>query len=352
MSDPKYIGMDVHMAMTVIAVLNSAGKVLVEAIIQTKTSAILDFLKSQRGALYVTFEEGTQAAWLYDLISPHVAEVVVCDPRQISHQGSKSDKTDAKQLAELLRTKGLKAIYHGEHGTRALKELAHSYASIVRDGTHVKNRLKALFRGRGVGCRGTGVYSEDERDQWMKRLDSEALRVRVGRLWKQLDLLMQLRKEAEKDLMAEARKHPEIKVLQSVPGIGPVRAAVILSFAITPHRFRTRKQFWNYCGLGLKSKITSEYAFVNGRVCRSNKRALVRGLNPNYNHALKEAFKGAAMTAAMGPWKPHFDALVDSGMRAPLVLVTLARKIAVIALVLWKRGELYDENKVKFEHAA
>jgi hypothetical protein len=82
----KYIGMDVHKAMTVIAVLDSAGKVLAEAIIETEGSTILDFLESQRGTLHVAFEEGTQAAWLYDLIQPRVASVTVCDPRKIVRQ--------------------------------------------------------------------------------------------------------------------------------------------------------------------------------------------------------------------------------------------------------------------------
>jgi transposase len=352
MNETKYIGMDVHTATTVIVVLNSVGKPVAEAILETKESTILDFFQSQRGTLHVAFEEGTQAAWLYDLIRPHVAEVVVCDPRQIAEKGSKSDKIDARRLAELLRTKGLKAIYHGDHGTQALKELAHSYGSIVHDGTRVKNRLKGLFRGRGIACHGTGVYSAEERDEWLKRLDNAALRMRICRLWKELDLLVQLRGEAEKDLMAEARRHPEFRILRSIPGIGPRRAAVILAFGITPYRFRTRKQFWHYCGLGLRSKITSEYALIEGRICRSNKRPLLRGLNPNYNRALKEAFKGAALTAAMGPWKSQFDAMVENGARPPLVLLTLARKIATIAWVLWKKGERYDDGKVKFMHAA
>ena len=85
---------------------------------------------------------------------------------------------------------------------------------------------------------------------------------------------------------------------------------------------------------------------------KSKKRPLIRGLNPNYNRMLKEAFKGAAVTAAKGPWKSHFEAMVDSGTRPPLALLTLARKIAVIVWVLWKRGEKYDKSKVKFEHAA
>lgn len=94
----KYIGMDVHKAMTVIAVLDIAGKVLAEAIIETKGSTIVDFIKSQRGTLHVVLEEGTQAAWLYDLIHPRVASVIVCDPRKIVRRGNKADKLNARPI--------------------------------------------------------------------------------------------------------------------------------------------------------------------------------------------------------------------------------------------------------------
>ena len=339
MEQIKYIGMDVHMAMTVIAVANSVGKVVAEAIIETKGSTILDFLKSQRGTVHVTFEEGTQAAWLYDLIRPHVARVVVCNPRKNPRQNNKADKLDAKQLAELLRTNGLKPVYHGEHSTQAVKEFSRSYAAIVSDGTRVKNRMKALFRGRGIACPGSTVYGEKDRKQWLEKLDNAAVRVRATRLWEELDFLTELREGAEKDLIAEARKHAATKILQSVPGIGPQRAAVILGVVATPHRFRTEKQFWTYCGLAVRSEITGEYELVQGRVGKSKKRALVRGLNRNYNRALKEAFKGAAATAATGPWKSEFDAMVANGTRASLELLTLARKIASITLAIWKKGE-------------
>jgi transposase len=174
----KYIGMDVHKATTVIAVLNTVGKVVAEVIIETKAQAILDFIKGQRGTLHVAFEEGTQAAWLYDLIQPHVASVVVCDPRKIPSQGRKADKPDAKWLAELLRGNILKPVYHGEQSTRSLKELARSYTSLVGDCTRVKNRLKALFRGRGIDCDGSAVYNADERSQRLGKLDTAAVGMR------------------------------------------------------------------------------------------------------------------------------------------------------------------------------
>ena len=100
----KYIGMDVHKEAMVIAVLNGSGKLIMETIVETKASSILQFLHGLRGELHVTLEEGTWAAWLYDLLRPHVTEVVVCDPRKnaLLKVGNKSDRMDARKLAELL----------------------------------------------------------------------------------------------------------------------------------------------------------------------------------------------------------------------------------------------------------
>jgi hypothetical protein len=82
MDNLKYIGMDVHKEAISVAVLNSSGKLVMECTIETKASTMLDFLKGLRGSLHVTFEEGTWAAWLYDLIKPRVTELVVCNPRR------------------------------------------------------------------------------------------------------------------------------------------------------------------------------------------------------------------------------------------------------------------------------
>ena len=105
MTSTKYIGMDVHKESISIAVRNSAGKVVMECVIETKASMILQFIDGLRGDLQVTFEEGTSAAWLYDLLKPHVTKLVVCDPRKNKsmREGNQNDKIDACRLAELLR---------------------------------------------------------------------------------------------------------------------------------------------------------------------------------------------------------------------------------------------------------
>jgi hypothetical protein len=98
--------MDVHKEATVIAVRNGSGKLVMESIVETKASSILQFIHGLRGELHVTWEEGTWAAWLYDLLQPQVEQVLVCNPRRnaLLKEGSKNDRVDAGKLADLLRT--------------------------------------------------------------------------------------------------------------------------------------------------------------------------------------------------------------------------------------------------------
>jgi len=85
MKQEKYIGMDVHQATISVAVMESSGKLIMECILEKKAATIVEFLQGLRGSLSVTFEEGTSAAWLHDLLKPHVSHLVVCDARKNQH---------------------------------------------------------------------------------------------------------------------------------------------------------------------------------------------------------------------------------------------------------------------------
>ena len=74
--------MEVHQATISVAVMDCQGKLIMERILETKAATILEFVRGLRGSLSVTFEEGTSAAWLHDLLKPHVSCLVVCDPRK------------------------------------------------------------------------------------------------------------------------------------------------------------------------------------------------------------------------------------------------------------------------------
>ena len=112
MNGTKYVGMDVHTATISVAVLNFDGKLIMESVIEAKGATVIQFIQGLRGELFLTFEEGTWSAWLYDLLQPHVTKIIVCDPRRnaLLQEGSANDRIDARKLAELLRANLLRSI--------------------------------------------------------------------------------------------------------------------------------------------------------------------------------------------------------------------------------------------------
>jgi hypothetical protein len=205
MNDAKYIGLDVHQATISVAVVDCAGKLVMEAVIETKAETILQFLHGLRGSLHVTFEEGTCAAWLHDLLKPHVTQVLVCDPRKNAFlkSGNKNDRIDARKLADLLRTGLLSSVYQGEVGVRTLKELARSYLSITRDLTRVMSRLKAVYRSWAIPCAGQHVYAPRYRAEWLAKITESGVRRRADLYYQQFDALAALRQEARRELLVE-----------------------------------------------------------------------------------------------------------------------------------------------------
>lgn len=355
MNQAKYIGMDVHQATISVAVMDSTGKLLMECLLETKAATILQFIQGLHGSVFVTFEEGTSAAWLYDLLKRHVTKVVVCDPRKnaLLKDGNKSDRIDARKLAELLRSNLLTPVYHGENGLRPLKELARSYLTMTKDLTRVMSRIKALYRSWAIPCAGATVYAPRHRSEWLAKITEPGVRLRAKRLYQQLDVLEPLRQEARRDLLIESRKHRAVKLLRQIPSIGPIRSALLVALLQTPHRFRTKRQLWAYSGFALRTHDSGEYRYVRGKLRRNRERVTVLGLSDNHNHDLKNLFKGAALSASTrpGPFHEFYAALLAKGMRPAMARLTLARKMATITLTIWKKGVDFDPNELKQQAA-
>jgi len=116
------------------------------------------------------------------------------------------------------------------------------------------------------------------------------VRRRAEQLYQQLDILLQIRRDARRELLRESRKHPAHELLRQIPQLGPIRVALLIALVQTPHRFRTKRQLWAYCGLALQTRSSGEYRFTGG-LPHSRKLPTLRGLNINHNHDLKNLFK-------------------------------------------------------------
>jgi filamentous hemagglutinin family protein len=346
-----YLGLDVHQGTVVANVRNEQGTVVLSAVVPTEASAILGLVRAAGQRVHVAFEEGTHAQWLHDLLQPHAERVIVCNVRGKNEVENKSDRIDAADLSEKLRLGALKAVYHGPPSVLTLKELVRNYNSLVEDATRVMLRIKALFRARAIRTPGTSVYRARRRQEWLDQLTTPGARVRAACLLEQLDLLLKLRPKAKAAMIAEAKKQPGWKSLRSMPFIGDVRTAQLMAILITPYRFRTKRNLWPYAGLAVVTRSSADQEFVGGKLRRRAKPPRTRGLNRNHNPMLKSILKGAATAASAKPGalKDIYEACIARGTKPEMALLTLTRKIASIALHLWKKGELWDPAKLTMQ---
>jgi len=349
----RYVGLDVHRDSISVAVLDSQGKVVKETVIETKAERVLGLIEELRGTLHVVLEEGTWSAWLYELLQGRVARVVVCDARKITRQGNKSDRLDARELADLLRCNRISAVFHRDTGLRTLRELARTYGVLTQEQTRTMNRIKALYRSWAIPCAGQSCYGPKQRKAWLDKLPYAAVRERAKIYYQQLKSVQELRHKVRLQLLAQVRKHPAYRNLVGIPQIGPVRAALLIAFMQVPERFRSKRQLWAYCGFALQTQSSADHCWVEGKRQRSKKAPLVRGLNNNHHPGLKWIFKSAAtrLCTGKGPFAPFVLGLLEQGIRPEMVRLTVARKLAAIVLAVWKKGERFDAQRLTLQAA-
>lgn len=342
----RYIGLDGHSQSCTLRVLTATGKDVGRQVVETNGAALVQAVRTIPGSKHLCLEEGAQSGWLYELLRNEVDEIVVTMPER--RTGCKDDARDALELAEGLRTGAIKRRVYKKCGPYSeLRAAVRNYMILTRDVARVKNRLKALYLSRAIRPPGDEAYQAGKHEHWEKLLpppQRESARV----LYQQLECLLSLRSGAEDRLLDASRAHKIVKVLSTTPAIGPIRSAQIVATVVTPHRFRTSRQFWAYCGLAVVTRSSSDWVpgpqgWVRSKVYQT------RGLNRNRHPMLKAVFKGAAHLIATRmsshPLHASFKRLVDGGMKPSLAEVTLARRLAATVLAMWKHEEVYDPAK-------
>jgi transposase len=344
----RYIGLDAHTSSCTVAVIGQSGKRLQSQVVDTNAKALIEVIRAVPKDRYLCLEEGPHSNWLYEVLSPHVQEIVVALVNE--SRGPKNDKLDAFGLAEQLRIGAIRTkVYkkRGSFGRLGYRVKAH--ALLGADSVRVQSRIKALLRSRGVAVAGGDVYSTKGREEWLSKLPQSA-RSLAELLFLEYDGLEGLRQRAEREMIVEARKHDVYRIIQTCPGIGEIRAAQILPVVVTPYRFANKRVFWSYCGLGIVMRSSSDW--VRGRDGQWMRAPVqqTRGLNRNFNRMLKAVFKGAATTvigrALDDPLYRHYVSLLDGGTKPNLAKLTIARQIAAIVLALWRSMEVYDPKKL------
>lgn len=344
-TEPVSIGIDYHKRYSVFCVIDAEGEVLERGRIEhVEPGAFLALLaRWPRGR--VVFEASMNWHWLYEILEGRLAPeaIVLANPyktRIIAEAQVKTDKVDAFILAQLLRGHLISSVHIGSRENRQRKEILRQRAFFVRQRTMLRNRIHRLLGGQH------GVKLPQCSDLFGRKglsfLEALELPAPAGLLLRQqLEMLrnLQLRiREDEKALEAMLDHSPALERVRSLPGMGLILAAVVVSEIDDITRFPSAQKLCGYAGLCPSTSSSGGKTF-QGR------------LMPHCNKWLRWGFVEAAWVAV--GCSPYFGNLYKSkralGKKANTAILATARRMARITWQLLTQERTYTSFPVTQE---
>ena len=334
-----YAGMDLGSKETAAVVVDSLGRMVDSAVFRTSERNLVAFA-SKHPQARVLMEEGEMAAWVRSTIKPHVASVVVCDPKRnawVAKGANKNDRVDAAKLAELNRMDSFSAVWHpDDEDIAGFKVLVKHYDETSRRLAAVKCQIKAGFRKQGVIPTGRAVFASG-RNEALSRVENTLAKIAIEQDYELLDYLTGAKSAARKSVVSASRRFPVVSRLKEIPGVGPILAARFVAYVADPHRFN-RRTLASYSCLAVVKRSSDGSPIGREHLSRAG------------NSALKDVSR-TAFERAMATRRPNgikefcASSLKRTGDRNKARLNT-QRKILALMLAIWRDGTRYSDELV------
>ena len=338
-----FLGLDAHTRTCTLSTVNDKGKVVSTRTFDISEQALLHHVKkvpSKTKSLIV--EESSLAGWIHRILSPHVDELVVCDPKHnaLISCGNKNDVSDSIDLCRLYRLGEYVEVYHGDDDHRIdFKIVVKEYMDIRDDCTRLKSKIKAKYRQAGVmDVAGTKVFSKKHREHYLNLLPTPTRRFALERIYNRLDVA-----EDERDVVLSKIKelgsgYPEIQQFLRIPGVGIVGASIFSAFIGTPHRFDTKQQLWKYCQLAVRERSSGGKSLGYRCLDRSGSGPLKSVSYISWLNAIK--------TKNPNEVSLFYEASLQRTNDKNNARFNTQRKILVVMWTIWKNNVKYDPDEL------
>ena len=259
--DKVYVGLDLGSSSFQQAALNHEGVKIMNRSFPTSEANLRTAFANLAGEIHVHLEAGELAPWAAAIIAPLVKRVVCSHPRDnawIAKDNDKCDRVDAYKLADLLRLNRFKEVHYApDQARRNFKQLVQHYDELTAHQARWKTKLKARLRMQGVIVTGERLFSSSGRKEVLAKLASRDLRTAIKQLYEVLDQSVMAQQQARLLMLRAAQAFPEIKLLRTVPGVGPIGACRFSAYIHTPQRFSSKRKLWKYCRLSVSHRSSN-----------------------------------------------------------------------------------------------
>jgi transposase len=329
----RFIGLDVHRDFCEVAIAE-AGVVRLAGRVQTEPAALELFAQSLGGDDEVALEATGNALEIARIIEPHVGRVVLANPKAvkgITRAGAKTDKIDARTLAQLLAGGFLPAVWLPDEQTRILRRRISARAQLVRQRTRAKNQVHATLIRNLKGKPPVSDLFGTRGRRWLAAQDLPAdEHEAVAACLRQIEFLDSEIALVDRALAEQVLASAEMRRLLTLPGVNFVTAAALMAAIGDIRRFSTARQLVSYLGLDPRVHQSGTEPARHGRISKQGP--------GETRHMLVEAAWHATRTP--GPLRA-FHQRIAVRRRGNIATVAVARKLAVIAWHMLIRGEDY-----------
>jgi transposase len=303
-----YVGLDMGSSGFQQVAIKTDGSLKLNRNFATSETNLRAAFADQRGELHVHLEAGELAPWAASVIAPLVARVVCSHPKDnawIAKDADKCDRVDAYKLAELLRLNRFKEVHYApDQPRRNFKQLVQHYDELTGQQARLKTKIKARLRMQGVIVTGERLFSIKGRQEVMARVEARDLRTAIKQLYEVLDQSVTAQEQARLLMLRAAQALPEIKLLRTVPGIGPIGACRFSAYIHTPSRFSSKRKLWKYCRLSVSHRSSNGKPLRRPRLDRSgcgrlkdvSRKAFDVAIRSRQDNGFKRAYQRALET--------------------------------------------------------
>ncbi|MEJ7623465.1 MAG: transposase [Pyrinomonadaceae bacterium] len=339
MQETIYVGLDLGSSWCQQTVLSADGVRRFSRSFATSEKSLRTAFDQLGGDVRVHMEAGELALWVGSVIKPLVKQVVVSHPRSLAWIGKdsvKDDKVDAGKLAELLRLGRVHEVYCEEDDERrTFKHLVTHHEQMSREQARRKSKIKARLRTLGVIRKDARLFSAGGQTALLEAIESSQIKHMIAQSFSVLNRMLECECEARRAMLEYARRFPEVRLLQTAPGIGAITACRFVGYLQTPRRFSNKRKLWRYCRLGITRRESNGKRLSHPRLDNAGVGSL--------KDVSRKAFEAARRCKGDNSFKRCYEQSLENTKNTVHARLATQRKILGCLRAMWMANRPYRD---------